>query len=112
MFAIKRIDGFFSRKGGAAIGGHGAVGTADFIVVSDIIGGRAESDIPFTLLLEGIKMVDANGEPMEYDLATEPAFLHIMNEFSTSTVNQQLEQEWSLSPNPAANEIQLNTIRR
>ena len=108
MYSYKRVDAAFSRKGGTTISGHGPIGTTDFIVVSDIIGGRNENVIPFVLALEGLRMVDANGDPMDYDLVAEPAVLYIINNFSTATVEAQLSSEWSLFPNPVTEVVQLD----
>jgi PKD repeat protein len=108
LYAFKRIDAAFSRKGGITRNGHSVVGTVDFIVVSDIIGGRNEDIIEFVLTIEGARMLNGEGEPLDYELPVPSAVLYILNNFPTSTVEPVLEKQWTVFPNPADEEVVLD----
>ncbi|MBR9920375.1 MAG: T9SS type A sorting domain-containing protein [Bacteroidetes bacterium] len=109
LYSYKRIDAVFSRKSDAPVSGHGPVGQTNFIVVSDIIGGRSENTIPFVLQIEGLRIIDGEGNPLDYDLAVEPAVLYIINNLTTSDVSEQaLDRQWMLYPNPAEDVVYLN----
>ena len=104
-----RIDLAISREGGIATGGSGRVATVGFIVVSDIIGGRSEVEIPLDIILKGIKMIDGEGNPLDYGLADSTSTLMVYNEFITaSNTPDPTIEDFNVFPNPAKNYLYIN----
>ncbi|MCB0644798.1 MAG: T9SS type A sorting domain-containing protein, partial [Phaeodactylibacter sp.] len=98
-----RIDLALSRRGGLSAGGAGRVATVGFIVVSDIIGGRGETEIPLDVVLQGLKMVNGAGYPLDYALPDSMATLAIINEFTTAgtSAKNKVQPTLEVFPNPA-----------
>jgi hypothetical protein len=108
MYNLKRMDLAFSRKAGNGAEGFGRIATAEFIVVSDIIGGRSENTIPFVANLEGVVVVNANGEIMDFTIEPTAEFT-IVNNFPTSTQPVPETEKLSVMPNPAQDQIWVRT---
>ena len=108
LFELGRNDIVVSRKSGSAIDGEGGIFTTSFIIVVDIIDGRAENETPFTVQLKNIVAVDGEGNPKAINAATDATFIIIDN--TTSAINNPvLAAKTNISPNPAQFQIQIST---
>lgn len=102
----KRIDLGFSRKGGLGANGYGRIADINFIVISDIIGGRTEDYIPFELITEGIQLVDETGAPLDYALPIPADTLILVNKLNTTAVEEEgYGASIQLFPNPTTGRI-------
>lgn len=101
----KRIDMGFTRKAGQGASGYGRIANANFIIISDIIGGRTDEYIPFELIIKGMEMIDENGAPVIYDLPILTDSLIIVNNFATSVEETGFGPEIRLYPNPTTGRV-------
>ncbi|GJM31544.1 MAG: hypothetical protein DHS20C18_05450 [Saprospiraceae bacterium] len=94
------FDVGLSRKAGQGVSGYGAIAEIQFIVNSDIIGGRAIPETPFDVVLDHITLIDSNGDPIEYGLAAEPARVIFLNTGISGTSDTPFDQQLTIFPNP------------
>lgn len=101
LYELKRLDLAFTRKKGEIVNGYGAVAEMQFIVISDIIGGRSENEIPFLMHIEGVKAVNGMGEPKLVNVPAVPSsFLIINNLDPTATKDVPAAEKIQIYPNP------------
>lgn len=102
----KRIDMGFTRKGGMGASGYGRIADLNFIVISDIIGGRTEGYIPFDLIINGIEMVDETGAPVVYDLPIPSDSLIFVNKLNVSSaLENNRGASIQIFPNPSTGRV-------
>ena len=110
LYELGRNDIVVSRKAGSAISSEGGILTVNFVIIVDIIGGRAEKETPFTVQLRNIVGIDGEGNPKTINAAADATFIIVDNTISTSTTNDPvLTAKTNISPNPAQSLIQINT---
>jgi len=108
LYELGRNDIVVSRKSGSDISGGGGIFTTGFIIVVDIIGGRAENETPFTVQLENIVAIDGEGNPLAINAATDATFI-IVDNTTSATNDPVLAAKTTISPNPAQSQIQIST---
>lgn len=59
---LGRQDWAATRTGSLGVDGHGPVATLNYVVSSDIIGGRTEPEVAFNIIVERVRVLKANGE--------------------------------------------------
>jgi PKD repeat protein len=102
LYEEKRIDLGFTRMSGQGVNGYGRIADVNFIIISDIIGGRTDEYIPFELQIEGLQLIDKNGDPILFDLPMPSDTLILVNEISTNVAEQQgPETSIRVHPNPS-----------
>ena len=97
--SIGRFDLAISRTSGLDVGGHGNVGEISFIISTDIIGGLTEPQVPFELLLERLKVIDKDGNELDFELETENATLMIIRDIVAGE-KANLDNQIQVYPNP------------
>jgi hypothetical protein len=101
-----RIDLAFARTSGEGVIGGGPIATASFIISSDIIGGREEPTYDIYFGLEGIRLVDENGDTLSYHLPGASGVVTVINEvIANDRSAPEHERGWRVFPNPAHNEL-------
>ncbi|MGK0363384.1 MAG: hypothetical protein ACI85O_000429 [Saprospiraceae bacterium] len=108
LYELGRNDVVVSRKSGSEITGGGGIFTTSFIIVVDIIVGRAENEIPFTVQLENIMAIDGEGNPKAINAAADATFI-IVDNTTSATNDPVLAAKTTISPNPAQTQIQIST---
>lgn len=99
LYNLKRLDYALSAKGGQGTTTYGRAATLEFIVISDIIGGRAENEIPFLVFMDGIKVLDSQGNPLDFDIHDVPDGFLIINELANAA-GEVAAQPLQVFPNP------------
>lgn len=97
---FSRIDAVVTRKSGVAVAGEGPVFEVSFVIIVDIIIGRAERETPFTVKLSNIEAIDGDGNPLFINGGADATFIILDNTIS-SVDDPVLEKNTVLSPNPA-----------
>ncbi len=108
LYELGRNDIVVSRKSGSDITGGGGILTTNFIIIIDIIGGRAENETPFTVQLSNIVGVDGAGNPININAATDATFI-IVDNTTSATNDPVLAAKTKVSPNPAQTQVLINT---
>ena len=108
LYELGRNDIVVSRKSGSEITGEGGIFTTFFVIIVDIIGGRAENETEFTVQLENIVGVDGEGNPIAINGAADATFM-IINNTTSATNDPVLAAKTKISPNPAQTQVQINT---
>ncbi|MEN0004825.1 MAG: T9SS type A sorting domain-containing protein [Bacteroidota bacterium] len=108
QYGIGKYDLAFSRKGGEGVNGYGKVGTITFIVLGDIIGGRAESEQDFEIFLDQSQLTDGEGEEIPYDTISTNSTITFIDGFTVaSTEISSTNTSLKLFPNPATDQLRL-----
>lgn len=108
LFELGREDIVLTRKSGSEITGGGNIFTTSFIIIIDIIGGRAERETPFTVQLKNIKALDGQGNPININAGADATFIIVDNTIS-ATNDPILAAKTKISPNPAQTQVLINT---
>lgn len=105
-----QVDIVLTRRNGLNTSGQGRVATITFIIDSDIIDGRAINEgQDFPLDIQVVSAVDVEGNPLDISLPEEPAGVFFQNGIvPTNTINILAADQFSLSPNPVDNLLQIN----
>lgn len=106
----EQIDIGITRKDASSSTGFGEVGKTVFIIEADIIDGRVENgDVHFPVSVNGVKMIDADGNELPINLTNTPTTLVFTKApETTGTNNLQLAQEIQVFPNPASEKINID----
>lgn len=99
-----QIDIGISRINNISASGFGRIATIDFIIIIDIIDGRAEKIIPFDVDIQGIKVLDKEGNLIEVNLDEIAAQVIFVKETATGIgPTNSLEKQVQVYPNPVKN---------
>jgi len=105
----EQIDLGITRNDGLTSTGFGKVGDVTSIISSDIIDGRIDDGIVvFFMTINGVKMIDADGNELPINLTSSPATLIFAKEETTSTNNPELENKVQIYPNPTDENVVLD----
>jgi len=105
----EQIDIGITRNDGLSSTGFGKVGDITTIINSDIIDGRIDDGfVLFPMSVNGVKMIDAEGNEMDVNLTSSPASVIFVKEETTSTNTPELEQKVTLFPNPVDEKLELS----
>jgi hypothetical protein len=96
-----RFDVALSRKGGAGATGYGKVARMSFVVNSDIIDGLAIPETFFDIFIEGVRMIDSNGDDLDYGLDPTPANVIFINS-NVAFMTSSRPDNWRVFPNPSS----------
>ena len=107
LYELGRNDYALTRKSGNTTNTYGKVATVEFIIVVDVLVARAEAETPFIIELDGIKMIDGAGNPIDFNLPEELPQVLIIDNTVNSTENI-LDYPVEIFPNPATDVLQLN----
>lgn len=103
---LGRHDWAMSRRNDAqGIAGHGRAATVRYVVSSDIIGGRSEPEIPFDIIIERVKAIDVNGNPITISLPHGGVFTVILINDTVAGTPGDDEPQVSVFPNPAGGRL-------
>lgn len=100
-----RLDLAFSRIDGQSVTGGGPIATVSFIISSDIIGGREEEEYDLLFALEGILLVDENGDTLSYQLPGGTGVVTVINGVIANGQEPQQSGTWTAFPNPATDRV-------
>ncbi len=104
-----RMEAVFTRTDGIGKTGNGRIATVQFIVIGDIIGGRAEMEIDYYVHVNDLKAIDENGNYIQLNLLTPNPHITLIKEESTAT--QATEQiPLQVFPNPAKDKLFLSGL--
>ncbi len=106
-----QIDIGITRNDGFPSSGHGRVGETVFIINADILDGRIDDGVVhFPVAVNGVKMVDVNGDELPINLTNTPATLVFIktNANITSTNAPELAEKIELFPNPATDKVNID----
>ncbi len=105
-----RFDAALSRKSGQGINGSGALAEINFIVNSDIIGGRAVPETPFDVVLDNVIMINSDGDTLSYNLPIEPATVIFLNSGVSDVDSPDLHRELRVFPNPVQDLLTIESL--
>lgn len=107
LFDLKRLDAGLSKRGPGSAIGFGRVATLEFIVISDIIGGRSEETIEFGVFIESPKLVNGLGERIPIgENSIGPHVFTILNQRTPTSVKEPAAAlKPLLFPNPASTQL-------
>jgi hypothetical protein len=104
---IGRYDISLSQQATAGVGGLGEIGTFNFVVSSDIIDGLSSPEIPFDIIIDKVRLVDAFGDDLDFNIPT-PTSLTIINDSLANTPEVSLDYSVAVFPNPVTNQVFIN----
>lgn len=110
LYQLGRNDIALTRKSGSTTNGYGTIFTTSFVIIVDIIDGRAEEITPFTVRLRSVEVIDSEGSPIpvnEGEAAT--FFIHDKRTVSSNRSIKSKKSPIKLSPNPANTFINIDT---
>jgi len=111
QYAEEQLDLGITRIDGNAVDGFGKIGEVVYIINSDIIDGRIDDgDAHFIVSVNGVKMIDAEGNILDINLENTPSTL-VFAKVETETTNinnSELAQKIDLFPNPATEKVVIN----
>ncbi len=108
---LLRYDLGITRTDGSSLIEEGALGKVRFIVIADIIGGITEEPAgPLEVQIKGVRMLDTEGDPLDYYLPHPSTKFNFREAIATNTDNPATPaKDIRLYPNPARDAITLET---
>lgn len=107
MRAVEQVDLAFSRTNGTTASGHGRLAILEFVIIVDIIGGRAEAETYFNVPIDGIVAIGQDGQPIDIALDAQPAKVVFLNDL-TKVIDPIDGQQVKVFPNPATTELNID----
>ena len=107
---VGRTDLAFTHRGTIGADGSGLLATLDFVIISDIIGSRARAGgpVPFEVQIGNLTLVDAQGEPLGYEVAQNTATIWFIDQTTTTgTQAPDLSDQLRVFPNPTTEVLRL-----
>jgi len=111
---LLRYDLGITRTDGSSLIEEGALGKVRFIVIADIIGGITEEPAgPLEVQIKGVRMLDTEGDPLDYYLPHPSTKFNFREAIATNTDDPATPaKDIRLYPNPARDAITLETNGR
>ncbi len=108
LHAFGRVDMAATRKAGTPNGGSGVIFKTTYVIIVDLIIGRAVAETPFTIQLSNLYAIDSNGNPIDINAGADATFI-IVDHTVLSSNNDLVTQKTTLSPNPAQSTVSIAT---
>lgn len=107
-----RLNISISRNDGKSINGFGKIGSINFVINADIIGGRNVEETPFNIKTENIKLLDIDRNELPFENDREGATITIVNDILARERRLSSLQQIEIYPNPANDQlfIQLHNL--
>lgn len=104
------FDFALSKKNSSGSDGFGQVAAFN-IISADIIELLSSPAIPFKVAIEGLILIDENGDTLSYDIPVDTVCINFIDNISTSAREVILSgEEVQLSPNPSDGVVLLQTV--
>ncbi len=104
----QQADFAITRLNSQVVSGYGRVATVSFSIIIDVIDGRSERTIPFSVPIFGAKVINQQGNIVPISLDIKPAKVIFINENKpTSVIDNSLANQVSVFPNPATENINI-----
>ncbi len=100
-----RMEVAFTRTDGTGKTGNGRIADIEFIVIGDIIGGRAEQEVDYYVHINDLRLIDKKGNYIQADIVNPNPHFTIIKENTTDTNNPSTTNSLSIIPNPATDLI-------
>lgn len=105
----RQMDMGFVRKNGTPVSGYGAIAKivfqTDFIIIVDVVDRTANPLIPFVVDVRSLKVVDADGNDLDFSVPAIQDTLWLKVEQITNTGAPSNKPEILLFPNPATDVV-------
>lgn len=99
----ERIDVAWVRTDHNQRDGYGRIGTADFIIIIDVIGVQQD----FVMRIDSVKMIDKFGN--QTAVAGDTVVLHFSPDGQVTSAPESTGAEVRVSPNPASRQLQISS---
>lgn len=106
-FGQGRYDLAWSQKSGTGSDGYSRLATVNFIVSADIIMGRSVPETPFSTQVNGVYLINAAGDTLDYDLPGGDTLLILDQTLANSGVLTGRTGELQAFPNPTTGKVYL-----
>ena len=103
-----RIDMAATRKSGTSATGGGVIFKTTYVIIVDLIIGRAVKETPFTVKVSNPYGLDSAGNPIDINVGDDATFIIVDNTISGNE-NTVVNQKTTLSPNPARGTVTVAT---
>ncbi len=108
--ALGQVDMAFTSQDHNNKNGHGHIATMKFIIVSDVIAGRVEPEVPVEFDIKGVKAVDNEGNTKLVKVSPTPVTVVFKKVGDIVSTNQTtLNQKVNVFPNPATTRLFVET---
>lgn len=108
-FENKRADFSIANLKPSGNSGIGRLGRVDFIIISDIIGGRSEPVIDIEITIDNIKVHNKDGSISIIESGNTQDELTVINDIATSQLNvEEQDLEIKLFPVPVMDELTIS----
>jgi len=104
-FGQGRYDLAWSQKNGAGSDGYSRLATVNFIVSADIIMGRSVPETPFPAQVNGVYLINAAGDTLDYGLPSGDTLLILDQTLANDEVLPGQVGELKAFPNPATGKV-------
>ncbi len=104
-----RMEVAFTRTDGLGQTGNGRIADIEFIVIGDIIGGRAEQEVDYYVHINDLKLIDKKGNYIDVEIVNPNPHFTIIKEAATDT-HQPTQKKIRVLPNPAKDKITLQGL--
>jgi len=108
-----QLDIGMTRKNGLAVNGYGRVANltfvTDYIIIIDIIERGESKPVPFVVPIRGLKAIDKFGNKFDVSVPAGQDTVWIKTLQTSGTKEEMLRSKILLSPNPAADVMELYT---
>lgn len=112
QYANEQIDIGLTRLDGSSVSGSGIIGEGEFIIEADILDGRViNGDVHFPISINGVKMIDEDGNELPINLPNTPptvVFTNLIADGPTSTDDLELAHKIKIFPNPAVENVTID----
>lgn len=106
-FGQGRYDLAWSQKSGPGSSGYSRLATVNFIVSADIIMGRSVPETPFPTQVNGVYLIDAAGDTLDYDLPGGDTLVIFDQTLANDEVLPGPVGELGAFPNPTTGKVYL-----
>lgn len=106
-FGQGRYDLAWSQKNGTGSDGYSRLATVNFIVSADIIMGRAVPETPFPTQVNGVYLIDAAGDTLDYSLPGADTLLILDQTLASNGAPVSKTGELVAFPNPTTGKVYL-----
>lgn len=105
-YGLPRYDLAWSRKNNGGADGYGRLATVNFIISSDIIMGLAAPETPFSTEVEGVFLINVEGDTLNYSLPGADTVI-ILDETVAGSADRAAKDLLRVFPNPAVDLLEV-----
>ncbi|MBV6655064.1 MAG: T9SS type A sorting domain-containing protein, partial [Mameliella sp.] len=101
-FGQGRYDLAWTQKSGTGSSGYSRLATVNFIVSADIIMGRSVPETPFPTQINGVYLINAAGDTLDYDLPSGDTLLILDQTLASNSDVSRRVSKLEAFPNPTS----------